>query len=169
MNWEAIGAVSETVGVIVVVASVWYLAIQIRKQTDEARMTATRELARDFNDIGADLTRDAELLHLYRIAISDIDSLEDNDRLRIGFLFNRAFRTFEQHYLHVSGDTIEATYLESVNTRIREFMSFPGVQRWWELNRDSYEINFRTYVEVLLEESRSTVYQSSFKKGSNGS
>ena len=46
MNWDALGAISEALGAVVVVASVWYLAIQIRRQTEEASMTATRELAR---------------------------------------------------------------------------------------------------------------------------
>jgi hypothetical protein len=45
MNWETISASSEIVGVIAVVASVIYLATQIKNQTTESRLVATRELA----------------------------------------------------------------------------------------------------------------------------
>lgn len=164
MNWDAFGAVSDALGVAVVVASVWYLAIQVRKQTDEARMTATRELARDWNEIIADLTRDPEFLKLYRKAIIDIEGLADDDRLRVSFFFNRTFRTFEQHFLHLSREAIETPYIDSVNGRMLELMTFPGVVRWWELNRDSYEINFKEYIETLLVEANTKGYDSSFKK-----
>jgi len=50
MNWDAIGALSESVGAIVVVITLLYLATQIRAQTKESRLTATRELARDAGD-----------------------------------------------------------------------------------------------------------------------
>ena len=162
MNWEAIGAISEAVGVAVVVASVWYLAVQIRKQTDEARMTATRDLARDWNEFNADLSRDPGLVRLYREAIFDIDGLEDNDRLQFGFLMNRCFRSFEQHYLHFSRETIETPYVESINHRMREMLTLPGVQLWWGRNRASYEANFQEHVDSLLTVSKATGYQSSF-------
>jgi hypothetical protein len=164
MNWEAIGEISDTAGVIVVVASVWYLAAQVRKQTDEARMTATRELARDFSEVTGDISRDPELTSLYRRAIGDIDSLEDDDRLRIGMLFTRVFRCYEQHYLHVFGNTVESLYIESINTRMREMLTFPGVQRWWALNNAAFEVNFRSYVDALLIEAKTIGYQSSFRK-----
>ncbi len=164
MNWDALGAISETLGAAVVVASVWYLAIQIRKQTEEASMTATRELARDFNEIGADLTRDPELLRLYRSAIMDLDGLEDDDRLRIGFLFSRFFTCFEQHYLHLERATAESSYIESINSRMREVFTFPGVQLWWERNKDAFEKGFADRVNNLLAEAKTVDYQSSFKK-----
>jgi hypothetical protein len=44
MTWDAIGAVGEIVGAVAVVVSVIYLSVQVEKQTEEARLTATREL-----------------------------------------------------------------------------------------------------------------------------
>ena len=163
MSWDALGAVSEALGAVVVVASVWYLAVQIRKQTEEASMTATRELARDWNEINADLSRDPDLLRLYRIAITDLESLEDDDRLRAGFLVNRIFRRFEQHYLHLARATVESSYVESVNGRMREMLSFPGIQLWWERNRGAYENGFKAHVETLMAEAKATENQSSFR------
>ncbi len=45
MNWELISTVSEFVGALAVVASVIYLATQIRRQTTESRLVATRDLS----------------------------------------------------------------------------------------------------------------------------
>ncbi len=43
MNWDALGAIGEIVGATAVVISVIYLAVQIRKQTVESRLSATRD------------------------------------------------------------------------------------------------------------------------------
>jgi hypothetical protein len=59
MNWEAIGAVGEVFGAIAVVVSVIYLAIQVRKQTEEARLAATRELAAQFQSMVEPVAHDS--------------------------------------------------------------------------------------------------------------
>ena len=127
-------------------------------------MTATRELARDFNESNADLSRDLELVKLFRKALADIDSLEDDDRFRVSAFISRGFRCYEQHYLHMSGRAVEAPYLASINFRMRELLAAPGTQLWWERNRSAYESKFRDYVESLLIEAKANVYESSFKK-----
>ena len=45
MNWDALGAIGEIVGATAVAISVIYLAVQIRKQTVESRLSATRDLS----------------------------------------------------------------------------------------------------------------------------
>ena len=58
MNWDAIGALSESVGAIAVFITLLYLAIQIRAQTKESRLTATRDLSRDYLNAIDSITRD---------------------------------------------------------------------------------------------------------------
>ena len=41
MNWDAIGALYEAIGALAVVITLLYLAIQIKEQTKETRLTAT--------------------------------------------------------------------------------------------------------------------------------
>ena len=49
MNWEAIGAIGELLSVVVVVASVIYLAIQIRENTRVSQNEAYRETIEIWN------------------------------------------------------------------------------------------------------------------------
>ena len=58
MNWDAIGALSESVGAIAVFITLLYLVIQIRAQTKESRLTATRDLSRDYLNAIDSITRD---------------------------------------------------------------------------------------------------------------
>ena len=50
MNWEAIGAVGEIIGAFAVVASLVYLAVQIRAQSRETRVSAMHDISVGFRD-----------------------------------------------------------------------------------------------------------------------
>lgn len=63
INWIAVSAIADVVGVVGVVLSVVYLAQQIRKQTAEARLTATRELACQLNEVVGLYITDPDLLN----------------------------------------------------------------------------------------------------------
>ena len=83
MNWEAAGAIGEIVGAVAVVVSISYLAIQIRSQTREARLTATRELARDYRHVIETITGDEQLFAVYQKAMENFDALSAEERVRI--------------------------------------------------------------------------------------
>ena len=51
MNWDAIGAVAELVGAIGVVASLGYLAVQIRQSTEQSRLNTSAIEASAFQQL----------------------------------------------------------------------------------------------------------------------
>ena len=55
MNWEALGAIAETLGAIGVIATLVYLATQIRNNTNELK----GEAIRDINNIENELCKEA--------------------------------------------------------------------------------------------------------------
>ena len=65
MNWDAIGAVGEIIGAAAVVVSVFYLAAQVRKQTEEERLSATRELSELFLVTIGSVREDKEFAEIY--------------------------------------------------------------------------------------------------------
>jgi hypothetical protein len=64
MNWEAIGAIGETLGSLVVIASVIYLALQLRQTNDISRFNTAKELLSRFNEINSHLVSDESLRRL---------------------------------------------------------------------------------------------------------
>ena len=95
MNLETGAALGEIIGAAAVVISVIYLAIQIRKQTEEARLAATRDLAFHSQENFQQLVQDPELLNIYRKGIADYDSLPEDERLRLSLFFANLFRVAE--------------------------------------------------------------------------
>ncbi len=161
MNFDAISALAELIAAIGVIVTLIYLAVQIKKQTEEARLAATRELAKEYRDILEPLTFHPEVLDLYRRAIADYDSLPEDERIRIHFLISRFFRWNEQQHLQMSRGNYDDSFFESMTLRLIEFLSNRGIQQWWRRNKDAFGREFRDFVEANLIEAAKRGYDSS--------
>ena len=75
MNWEVIATFSEVVSAIAVVASVIYLATQIKRQTTESKLAATRDLSAKRVDTMKSILDDEAVAEIYLRAMRDYESL----------------------------------------------------------------------------------------------
>jgi len=163
MNWDAIGAIGENIGALAVVISVIYLGIQIRKQTAESRLAATRELSNSYQASLELAFRDKELSSLYLEATQNYDELPRDDRYRVAMAIQSIMRMFEQHHVHIQHHKVEQAFIDSINLSFEEWLTFPGIQRWWELTSDMFEPRFREYVDQLVEKAKVRGHSSTFK------
>ena len=163
MNWDAIGAVGEIIGALAVVVSVVYLAAQVRKQTTESRLTATRELSRLYNETLDHAFQEKEFSSLYLSALQNYDDIPREDRYRVAMYIQKCCRMFEQHFVHIRRQKVDQMFVDSINLSFQEWLTFPGIQRWWELSRDLFVPEFREYVDDLIEKAKVRGYNSTFK------
>jgi hypothetical protein len=151
MNWDAIGAVGEILGATGVIITLVYLASQIRSQTQEARLLATRDLSRDYRDIMKEVAVDKELYAIYLSSLKSYDDLPDDDRMRIHlFFYSRIFGVHEQQHLHLKEGTIDPVFLQSIRNRLTEAARGPGTHQWWARNSHLYNEEFRIYIDDVL-------------------
>jgi hypothetical protein len=80
MNWDAVGAISEIVGVVAIIASLIYVAVQIRQNTDIARATIVHETSVSFSRFHELLSADAELTDIYLRGVKGEDLTEIETR-----------------------------------------------------------------------------------------
>ena len=162
MNWDAIGAIGENIGAFAVVLSVVYLGAQIRKQTAESRLAATRELSNSYQTSLELCFRDKEFSSLYLKATQNYDELPRDDRYRIAMYIQSVMRMFEQHYVHIQHHKVEQTFVDSINLSFEEWLTFPGLQRWWELTSDMFEPQFREHVDEMVVRAKVRGHSSTF-------
>jgi len=65
MNWDAIGATGEWAGAIAVVATLGYLAVQIRQNASSMRSSAELEASRQFTAMVTRISGDRELQRIW--------------------------------------------------------------------------------------------------------
>ncbi len=85
MNWEAIGAIGEIVGALAVLATLYYLAIQIKmqnyqlqKSNEQARVQISLDMNDSYTQIFEMLLRDKDFISLYHRGIENkpLDEIE---------------------------------------------------------------------------------------------
>ncbi len=167
INWEAIGAVAEGLGAIAVILSVLYLATQIRSQTREAKLSATRELSAESRRVLELVALDHEYSKIYQAGIYDYKGLPDNDRMRVSYMFRSFLLICEQQYLHTQHGSIDSMYLESSERVYLEFLKSPGLQQFWQMSKHAFSDAFIIYIDNLMTEAQTMEFNSTFARQSN--
>ena len=143
MNWDAIGAIAELLGAIGVIASLIYLATQIRQSREqmsqnsdlirsqlsmavrESRQSATRVIATD-----------REASRVFWAGLESRSALSEDDRHQFDPLM--ALFTFGWEHEFELGEGVLRNYLV--------FQS-AGYREWWQLYRSTYSEPFRKLIE----------------------
>lgn len=93
MNWEMVGAIGEVSGAFAVLATLAYLAVQIR-QSNKLTTTSIYESAMDgYIRLDQLLVSDAEAASIFQRGLSDISLLNEEENFR----YNMMFRAFLNH------------------------------------------------------------------------
>ena len=81
MNWEIIGATGEWAGAIVVVATLFYLARQVRQNTRASRAGASYAINDSLSKIVGAIRSDREFADIWIRGCEDIDALNPVERV----------------------------------------------------------------------------------------
>ena len=86
MNWDALGAIGDFVGSIVVLITLVYIAVQARQVRAIAAAESARDLLSHFTHSLEDFKKE-DTAHLIRIGLNDWSNLSRNDQLRVHIIF----------------------------------------------------------------------------------
>ncbi len=139
MNWDAIGAIGEILGAIAVFASLAYLAVQIRNNSNIAKAEAAREFANAWNVLVNSYFSDKEMTIVTRRFLNgDTDSIDEDDLLMAGA---RLDQTVFQHQamlnLHEQG-LISDELKDRIDNAVVLMLTSPGGKSWWRTTQHLY-------------------------------
>ena len=150
MNWEALAAIADTVGSIVVIISLVYLSIQIHRQTVEAKLATGNELANQLNYVYANLSDNAELADLFYQGINDFHSLSPGRKIQLSTYFSRLLRVMEGMFYQQRHGRVEAAIWSGLDRAIQDFCGYPGVKSWWETRKHWFSEEFAAYLSTYI-------------------
>lgn len=151
MNWDAIGAIAELVAALGVIASLLYLAVQvrgsIRASSVEAKLETTGFLSK-FNDL---ILENPELFDLQLRGRADVGSLSKEEYLRFSNLSLKAFWFFSAGHFQFRAGTLSADDFFETRAVLHYWLRGPGCRVWWEkVGRVMVSPVFREFVEAEM-------------------
>ena len=84
LNWDAIGAIGEVVGGVAVIATLLYLAVQIRQNARSVRNAASLSVNEGLAEINRRVSNDPEFADLWLRGLKDYGGLTGVERMRFG-------------------------------------------------------------------------------------
>lgn len=146
MNWDAVAAVAELLGALAVIASLAYLALQIRQNTRSMRSATYDSLVGRFVDWIQPIAGDPNLAASFEAVVEDWDGATPEQRSRMVYMMFGAFKLFENFYYQARQGTLDEAQWAGWRNLIFLYFSRPGVQAWWELRRDAFSSDFQQFL-----------------------
>lgn len=151
------GALGEIIGAVAVVASLVYLAVQIRQNTHQIthNIEATRIASLERNIDSANRMREMlivnpDIAELFLKGLRDFEALQGADRFRFEMLLRSVFTAFQGAYIrHLSiGD--DPAEFKGVAQMIESMLENPGARRCLEQADTDWRPEFRAFVDERI-------------------
>jgi hypothetical protein len=150
MNWDAISAVSQIVGVIVVVITLIYLAAQVRQGNVFAKLQARQRMIEQAESELYAQMADPSITH------SNVKEgiLSEDEQARLSlFLINFLRQREWEWFLHQEG-VIDSSAYRAYREVIPIHLGTPRGRRWWKrLGHRAFDPGFVEQVNQMLAES----------------
>ena len=148
MNWDAVAAIGEAVGAVGVIASLIYLAVQVRASTRASAVEAKLASTRMRTDFISYLIQSPDLNTVFLQGRKSIEDLSEEDYYRFSNMALHAFSFLSAAYFQFrKGTRSDDDWYEARST-----MSFllrgPGFRVWWmKVGHYMFGNDFVSFVE----------------------
>ena len=148
MNWDAVGAIAESVGALGVIFSLIYLALQVRQNTQQVRLSRFQETSSSLQDGFAPIYNNAGNLAIWFKGHYKPDDLDEQEVYTFRLFMERQLYNVQNIvYQHENGLIDEAVFESTVSQMQELLFDTPGGSLFWKEHRHNYTEAMRTAVE----------------------
>ncbi len=148
MNWDAIGAIGETIGAAAVVVSLLYLALQIRTQNKQSRLSALHDMSRELREV-TQIFATEDITSIFVRANESYESITEAESVRLIILVTNFLRAWENAFLENRDGYLDAHVWATLSGEYTRPMGAPSFQHIWKLRKQNYSTDFCDYVDSL--------------------
>ena len=168
MSIQEWAAIAEIVGAVAVVASLVYLAVQIRQNTHGLSMTLkSTELAAFERNVEAGnrireiFILNSDILELYERGLKSYADLGSADKMRFGMVLSNVFSAFQGAFVRQLTYGSDPTDFAGSELLIDSYIKFPGVREWLREERRDWRPQFAKVVKQRVK-----IFEDTIEKGS---
>jgi len=153
---QDLGSIGELVAALATVATLFYLALQIRANTRALRLESRRAELRQGDVYTTSIVGSSEVARVFNAGLADPTSLGPEELTRFSFLLGNFFGAeagvFDEVLLGFGSNLT----LERRKRTLSRFLLTPGGRWFWERFAGDYPPEFRSYVENILKDAAPT-------------
>jgi len=137
MNWEAIGTIAEVVGALGVIVTLVYLALQIRDNTKQSRLSSIRAINASTDSAFEPIYIPGNT-RIWTAGLADPSSLDDESRHVFSLLMTRLIASFDATTYQYEQGAVPPKLYDGYAAFFASFVATPGGSAWYAKNRDLF-------------------------------
>ena len=150
IDWNALGAMGELLGAVILIASVIYLSRQIRSNTDQATAEAEREVQRDFMHIQELISTRSETLLVFRKGLVSFNELSNSDKAVFHFTMSLFVNHFEGVLRMNSKGLLSGDLVETQGNIVMMLLASRGCREFWNVAGETFSDLSTAYINSRL-------------------
>jgi len=145
MSWDALAAIAEALGAVAVLASLVYLATQVRQNTQMMKSSIRQQLTATSQDV---IFKGIDLADVVAKAASG-ETLAASEQIQLNQLHRAALRGLEDFAYQNQHGLLDPSEWTARLESARDLMSMPQMRRNWLANRQQYSENLQRMIDPL--------------------
>ena len=150
MTIQDLGSMGELIAAVATVATLVYLAIQLKQNTRALRSQTFQQSSMDMSLTANAISSDGELAKIVVKASDSLDDLSPEERIRFHFWMVVALRRFEAIYVQGVYGSIDQIRIEGFERSILTLISSGGPAEWWDSAKTAFSSDFVKYADERL-------------------
>jgi hypothetical protein len=143
---DALGNIGDFIGGIGVIATLLYLAAQIRQNTKSSRTESYQSVIAAVSDWTREVGTSAESSRIADVGSRDLASLSPSERVQFNLIMASLVRNLENiHYQYLHGAIDDAAW-SGWAKRTHSALEPRGARDWWHTQELAYSPEFRRFV-----------------------
>jgi len=150
IDLQALANLGEVIGAIAVVASLLYLAVQVRQSTNAQRTENYARALERVSSMQSALSQDGEISRIFARGVQDTSKLTALEKIRFTWSLYEAFDAFEFMFHTYKTDEIPEEVWNRWAMTVAWWLNFPGVQTWWRTRPVQFTESFTAFVQSTI-------------------
>ena len=150
MTWETAGVIAEIVAAISVLVTLWYLAIQLKQNTELERAELEVQLGLTWADLHDNMIQNPSLARAYDLAAENWNEMSDEDVRAYLWFVAKSFHILEGMFRQQQRGLLSNDVWAPYERYISGVMQIEAVLGWWQSDGSLTSSEFQTHVDNLL-------------------
>jgi hypothetical protein len=153
MTIQELGSLGEFVAAVATLATLVYLALQIRANTTAVRAESRRAATNQGMHFQGIIGENKQAASVFRRGLAEPDSLDPDESLQFAFLFSMFASHGDNVFVDYRFGVVGNDIMESSLSSHLRLLGTPGGRRYWSTYSLGHTPEFRAYVDKRLRES----------------
>lgn len=151
INWDALGAIGELLGSLVVLVTLGYLAIQTRSINKQSQAEARYAFVEAMAQMNMAIAKDTRVASIWRRGLASVEELTEDERMQFFMLVGQFANLWSvMHQLHKE-DLLPGTQWLIVKNDLVSIMGSDGGSYFWKNGGEAaFDSDFADFVNSVL-------------------